>query len=169
MVVISLSETMLRLRRGTLKLLALGESSVESEANMRRTKGFTLVELMVVVTSVAILAAVAIPILQGRIDAAKWSEGKAGSGTIATALRAYAAEKSSLGTYPPALSVLGLTPSDLHGTHFTIANYSIPACQFTKGADPEMTFTIRCDNSGTAIKTPTAVQLNQAGNWTEIP
>ena len=55
-------------------------------------KGFTLVELMVVILIVAILAAVAIPIMRGRVDAAKWSEGKAMMGTIATAIRAYVAE-----------------------------------------------------------------------------
>jgi general secretion pathway protein G len=42
---------------------------------MSKAKGFTLVELMVVILIVSILAAVAIPILRGRIDAAKWSEG----------------------------------------------------------------------------------------------
>ena len=60
---------------------------------MRYRKGFTLIELMTVVVIVAILAAVAIAIMRGRIDAAKWSEGKAGAGTVATTIRAYFTEK----------------------------------------------------------------------------
>ena len=63
---------------------------------MKRRKGFTLIELMVVILIVGILAAVAIPILRGRIDAAKWSEGKAMMGSIGTAIRAYHAEKRNL-------------------------------------------------------------------------
>ena len=47
----------------------------------RERKGFTLIELMVVILIVGILAAVAIPIMRGRIDSAKWSEGKAMMGT----------------------------------------------------------------------------------------
>jgi len=132
-------------------------------------RAFTLVELMVVVLIVGILAAVAIPTLRGRIDAAKWSEGRAGCGTIATALRAYAAEKTIHGTYPPSFATLGLNRADLHGTYFTIANYSIPVCQFDQGADPELTFTVRCTNTGTGIATPSAMELDQSGNWTEIP
>ena len=136
---------------------------------MKRAKGFTLVELMVVILIVGILAAVAIPIMRGRIDAAKWSEGKAGMGTIGTALRAYAAEKAALGTYPPSLTVLGFQASDLHGTYFTIANYSIPACTFTAAADPELTFTVQCTNAGTGITSPTQITLSNAGVWTETP
>jgi prepilin-type N-terminal cleavage/methylation domain-containing protein len=60
---------------------------------MEKRKGFTLIELMVVIFIVGILAAVAIPIMRGRIDAAKWSEGKAGAGSIRTAARAFCAEK----------------------------------------------------------------------------
>jgi len=48
--------------------------------------GFTLVELMVVIMIAGILAAVAVPLLRGRIDSAKWSEGMAMMGTVATAL-----------------------------------------------------------------------------------
>ncbi len=59
---------------------------------MLQRKGFTLVELMVVVLIVGILAAVSIPLLSGRIDSSKWSEGNAGAGTIRTAVRAYYAE-----------------------------------------------------------------------------
>lgn len=136
---------------------------------MKKRKGFTLVELMVVVLIVGILAAVAIPIMRGRIDAAKWSEGKAGMGSVATALRAYAAEKQATGTYPPTLANLGFTASDLHGTYFTIANYSIPAAAFVAGNDPELTFTVRCTNAGTGITTPSQVDLQQDGSWTETP
>jgi len=136
---------------------------------MKRAKGFTLVELMVVILIVGILAAVAIPIMRGRIDAAKWSEGKAGMGSIATALRAYAAEKGADGTYPPTLQELGFQDSDLHGTYFTISNYSIPACTFTAGADPELTFTIQCTNAGTGISSPSQITLDETGTWTETP
>jgi prepilin-type N-terminal cleavage/methylation domain-containing protein len=139
---------------------------------MKKRKGFTLVELMVVVLIVGILAAVAIPIMRGRIDAAKWSEGKAGLGTIGTALRAYAAERGADGTYgvgQPTLAELGFIASDLHGTHFTIANYSVANTTFTAGADPELTFSVSCTNAGTSISSPTQVDLDHTGTWTETP
>ena len=135
----------------------------------RSETGFTLVELMVVVLIVGILAAVAMPIMRGRLGSARWSEGKAGMGSIATALRVYAAEKREAGTYPPTLAELGFTASDLHGNYFTIANYSITAAVFNAGNNPELTFTVRCTNAGTPIVTPTEVTLDEAGTWVETP
>ena len=77
---------------------------------MSRKKAFTLIELMVVILIVSILAAVAVPIMRGRIDSAKWSEGKAMAGTLATSLRAYAAEKGGNAAWVnPDLAQLGFT------------------------------------------------------------
>ena len=59
---------------------------------MKSVAGFTLIELLVVILVIGILAAVAVPMMQGRIDSAKWSEGRTYMGTIARALRAYISE-----------------------------------------------------------------------------
>lgn len=91
---------------------------------MLRRKGFTLIELMVVILIVAILAAVAIPILRGRIDAAKWSEGRAGAGSISVALRAYAAEGRDPNLIEGDLAALGFAEGDLDGTYFTDESYA---------------------------------------------
>ena len=106
---------------------------------MRNRKGFTLVELMVVILIVGILAAVAIPLMQGRIDKAKWSEANATAGTIRTAVRAYAAETSvaTAQTITGLLSVvatqskLGFVASDLEGTYFTAGDYDITSVDAT--------------------------------------
>ena len=92
-------------------------------------KGFTLVELMIVILIVAILAAVAIPLMSGKIDAAKWSEAKAALGTIATAVRAYYAEKGcDSSVAAPTLDssssdFVGVTTKDLDGTYFSNKDY----------------------------------------------
>ncbi len=74
---------------------------------MRNNKAFTMVELMVVVLIVGILAAVAVPMMTGRIDSAKWSEAKSAMGTIASALRSYAAEQGSFAN-APTLATIGI-------------------------------------------------------------
>ena len=63
---------------------------------MRRKQAFTLVELMIVVTIVAILALIAIPLYSANTTAAIMSEGVAGAGTIRTALRVYFSQKRHL-------------------------------------------------------------------------
>jgi prepilin-type N-terminal cleavage/methylation domain-containing protein len=131
---------------------------------MKSRKGFTLIELMVVILIVGILAAVAVPIMRGRIDSAKWTEGKAGAGTLATALRAYAAEKGGAGSYGanlPTLANLGFSASDLLGTYFTSANYSWTTTYSDVGTPP-LTFTITVTKPA-AIATGTSLTLNEAG------
>ena len=127
-------------------------------------RGFSLVELLWVIIIIGILAAVAIPLMQGRTDAARWSEGRAAMGTIATQLRCYAVRNGTNGTYPPSLAELGFLDSDLEGAYFDIDDYSIIEAAFTLGANPELTYTIQCDKP---TLTPGRRTLNHAGVWTE--
>jgi len=61
-------------------------------------KGFTLIELMVVVIIVGILATVAIPIYRANVRKAAASEGTALLGTVLTSQKVYYAENN---TYTP--------------------------------------------------------------------
>ena len=120
---------------------------------MRNNKAFTMVELMVVVLIVGILAAVAVPLMSGRIDSSKWSEAKSAMGTIASALRSYAAEKGSF-TSAPTLAAVGLTDNDLDGTYFTHQAYAITSAS---ASNSQVAFVITCTAaSSTRGSKPTA-------------
>lgn len=136
-------------------------------------KGFTLVELMVVILIVAILAAVAIPIMRGRIDAAKWSEGKAMMGTIATALRAYCAgwDGPPDGSQPELVLTdlngkfeqLGILDGDLDGTYFEFGAFSILSGSYNVPTNV-LSFTIEAQK-GTGINSPESYTLDEQGVW----
>jgi type IV pilus assembly protein PilA len=139
---------------------------------MTRRKGFTLVELMVVILIVGILAAVAIPLMQGRIDKAKWSEANATAGTIRTAIRAYAAE-TSVGTAQKlegkdlsdaaTQAALGFSSSDLAGTYFDPGCYTIT----TVSSSGIATITVSGDASSKTDAPTGSYVLNADGTWTK--
>lgn len=88
---------------------------------MRGKKGFTLIELMVVIIIVGILAAIVIPLLLSRVEKAKYSEGKTIAGQIATAVRAYCAEygdSTSLSDTPDLEDDLEFRTLELSGKYF---------------------------------------------------
>jgi prepilin-type N-terminal cleavage/methylation domain-containing protein len=136
---------------------------------MESRKGFTLIELMVVILIVGILASVAIPMLRGRIDAAKWSEGKAMIGSIATSIRAYQAEKGPTGAVPTTLGIgntgLGFAAGDLTGTYFGLADFTF-AVTFMDPLTYTVTGTAGVSLDPDAPTSPPSYMLDQAGNWT---
>ncbi|MHC4616691.1 MAG: type IV pilin protein [Planctomycetota bacterium] len=131
---------------------------------MKRTRGFTLMELMVAILIVGILAAVAIPILRGRIDAAKWSEGRAMVGTIATCIRAYHGEKGPFGTPPttfgPGPTGLGFARGDLRGTYFVDDDFTFDVTSMNP-----LEFTVTCEPTSVTLEPP-SYTLNHDGIWT---
>ena len=134
---------------------------------MTSRKGFTLIELMVVIFIVGILAAVAIPIMRGRIDAAKWSEGKASAGSIRTAIRALHAEKGPDFDYSTitTLDQLGFAATDLDGKYFLQADYAFSIT----GGDP-LTYTITVGPSTAAEgpTTPGSMSLDENGDFHDL-
>jgi len=102
----------------------------------KKTKGFTLIELMIVVVIIGILAALAIPNFLRYQAKSKQSEAKTNLGAIYVSEIAYYGEKDTFG----ALAALDWAPEGR--TRYTYA--ATPATNsFTAGADGQI------DNDGT--------------------
>ncbi|MHC4265206.1 MAG: type II secretion system protein [Planctomycetota bacterium] len=97
--------------------------------------GFTLIELMIVILIVGILATAAVPIFRGRVNDAKWSEGKTTAGTIRRSISAYALEKGVTAAQQLVGSLddetkrtaLGFYSEDLTGAYFVAGDFNIDA------------------------------------------
>jgi prepilin-type N-terminal cleavage/methylation domain-containing protein len=104
---------------------------------MKNKAGFTLVELMVVAIIVAILAAVAIPLMSSNKKRAAATECQAGLGTLRSALRAMFAETGVYNkdlngdTITTVTDIPGIEAADLDGKYFITTDYSITVAAST--------------------------------------
>jgi len=128
-------------------------------------RGFTIVELMVVVLIAAILAVGVLPFMRRRFHSAKWSEGKSMMGTIATAIRCYHAEVGESGEPPASLWAgenhsLGFRTNDFEGNYFKGDDFSFEVT----GMNP-LVFTVTATHSSL---TPSGYKLDDDGIFGEI-
>jgi Tfp pilus assembly protein PilE len=111
------------------------------------SRAFSLVELMIVCTTITILSLVAIPMYTTYTTSAIVSEGVAGTGAIRTALRIYLSQH---GTYAGATLPVGNTagtlavgPDDLDGKYFAQSDYTLTnvgaSTYFIKAGPPSRT------------------------------
>jgi len=125
------------------------------------SKGFTLVELMIVVIVVGILAAVAIPLYQVVPERSKATEAVAALGAIRGAMRVHYAEH---GTYANAAftdgsrvtssGLLNVSAGDLAGRYFS------DACYTFDGAPTATTYDVECDGGAAGNTAPFASEVS---------
>lgn len=86
----------------------------------RRSSGFTLIELMIVVAIIAILAAIAVPAYQDYLIRAQVTEGMSLAGGAKSAVWDYV---SNTGKFPPSNQTAGLpTPASISGRYVSGVN-----------------------------------------------
>jgi prepilin-type N-terminal cleavage/methylation domain-containing protein len=113
---------------------------------LRNRRGFTLIELIIVVILIAILSSIAAPVMRGNVDKARRSEAIATCGALRTAARLWMVENPT-GTpdLNDALNAANMTVSDLTGPNYAGSNYSISSGVIQATGKPG-TVTMRIDN-----------------------
>ncbi|HYW68447.1 MAG TPA: prepilin-type N-terminal cleavage/methylation domain-containing protein [bacterium] len=113
----------------------------------RNQRGFTMVELMIVVTIIGLLATIAMPMFQLMPERSKSTEAVTALGLIRSAMRVYYVEHGTFanpsvfsdGAQVTSGGLLGVNDRDLAGRYFSTESYTF------SGAPTANAFTIKCD------------------------
>lgn len=94
-----------------------------------KEKGFTLIELIIVIVIIGILAAIAAPMMSGNVQKAKRSEAVTILGALRTAQRLYYVDNDRYTTAMSDLSVYINTP-DMNGRYVNSIAFSVATANF---------------------------------------
>ena len=127
-------------------------------------KGFTLIELMIVVAIIGILAAVALPAYQDYTKRSHVSEGLALAGGSKTAVTEY---YSSNGVWPTGNGSAGIAPAA------SIKGNAVRSVAVTQSGKITVTFNTKVDTGKTLELQGTnangSITCLRGGDWIEIP
>ena len=159
-------------RRGTSSSVMFGGAGIMFGRNQQ---GFTLTEIMIVVTIIGVLACVAIPMFQMVPQRSKSTEAVTALGMIRSAMRIYYVEHGTFAN--PSLftdgaqvtngGLLGVSNNDLAGRYFS------SECYLFDGAPSANAFTVECDGGqSTALfaseVTTIVVTIDEGGDLVRV-
>jgi len=105
-----------------------------------RQRGFTLIEIMVVVIIIGLLAAVIVPSVINKVDEARVSKAKADIASLETALTMYRLDNSKYPTTDQGLQALVVQPTDPSIRHWRQGGYLQRISKDPWGADYQYAF-----------------------------
>jgi type IV pilus assembly protein PilE len=122
---------------------------------MKKTRGFTLIELIIGITIVGILMAIAVPSYQNHLRKGRRAEAQAFLMQVSQRQQQYLLDARTYAFGGNALTDLGLAPPAPVAAHYNIT--------VTGAANPPQ-FTVTADPSGSSVQSPDGIlSLTQAG------
>ncbi|HTL15526.1 MAG TPA: type IV pilin protein [Thermomonas sp.] len=103
---------------------------------MRTQRGFTLIELMIVVVVIAVLAAIAIPNYLEQSRKGRRAEASRAIGEYQLALERWRAENPTYGACPSGVTCSGTRPSLPTSDFYTVSESGVSASGYTVTATP---------------------------------